>query len=87
MIKKTKTLKHILILFVALIISKSSAYEIKHIEPPFWWAGFNSKKLQLMVHGHNISKLEPKVPYKGIQIEKVHKVDNPNYLFIDLFLN
>ena len=86
MIKKTKALKHILILFVALIISKSSAYEIKHIEPPFWWAGFNSKELQLMVHGDNISKLEPKITYKGIQIEKVHKVDNPNYLFIDLFL-
>ena len=80
------TPKNILVTIMLLIISKLSAYDIKRIEPPFWWAGFNNKKLQLMVYGKNISKLTPKINYKGIQINKVHRVDSPNYLFIDLLL-
>ena len=80
------TPKNILVTIMLLIISKLSAYDIKRIEPPFWWAGFNNKKLQLMVYGKDISKLTPKINYKGIQINKVHRVDSPNYLFIDLLL-
>ncbi len=84
--KRIITLKIILTLSAFLIASISFAYDIKRIEPPFWWAGFQNKELQLMVYGDNISKLNPKVSYKGIQITKVHKVNSPNYLFIDLLL-
>ena len=77
------TPKNILVTIMLLIISKLSAYDIKRIEPPFWWAGFNNKKLQLMVYGKDISELTPKINYKGIQINKVHQVDSPNiYLLI-----
>ena len=84
--KRIITLKNILTLSAFLFASKSFAYDIKRIEPPFWWAGFQNKELQLMVYGDNISKLNPKISYKGIQITKVHKVNSPNYLFIDLLL-
>ena len=67
-------------------ISKGLSFEIDHIEPPFWWSGFENKNLQLMIHGDNISKLQPKIPYKGIKIKKIHIADSPNYLFIDLFI-
>ena len=77
---------NIFISLIFLIVSKLPAYDIKRIEPPFWWSGFNNKKLQLMVYGKDISKLTPKIKYRGIQINKVHRVDSPNYLFIDLFL-
>ena len=80
------TRNNILISVTLLIISKLSAYDIERIEPPFWWSGFNNKKLQLMVYGKNVSKLTPKIKYKGIQINEVHRVDSPNYLFIDLLL-
>jgi glycosidase len=43
-------------------------------------------KLQLMVHGKNISDLEPEFSHPGIEINQVHRLSNPNYLFIDLFL-
>ena len=43
--------------------------------------------LQLMVHGKNIADLEPELPYPGIEINQVHRLDNPNYLFIDLLLS
>ena len=78
--------KNILIGVMLLIVSKLPAYDIKRIDPPFWWSGFNNKELQLMVYGKDISKLTPKVKYKGVQINKVHRVNSPNYLFIDLFL-
>ena len=84
--KRIITLKNILTLSAFLFASKSFAYDIKRIEPPFWWAGFQNKELQLMVYGDNISKLNPKISYKGIQITKIHKVNSPNYLFIDLLL-
>ena len=84
--KRIITLKIILTLSVFLIASKSFAYDIKRIEPPFWWAGFHNKELQLMVYGNNISKLNPKISYRGIQITDVHKVNSPNYIFIDLLL-
>ncbi|RYE97495.1 MAG: hypothetical protein EOO77_38940 [Oxalobacteraceae bacterium] len=57
---------------------------IDHLEPPFWWAGMASNKLQLMVHGERIADLQPALDYKGVRIAAVTRVANPNYLFIDL---
>jgi glycosidase len=58
--------------------------ELERIEPPNWWLGFNSFKLQLLVKHPNIGKTTPVVCSEGISIEEVHKTDSPNYLFIDL---
>ena len=80
----------ICIFFLAVFISpikSSETYRIDHLEPPFWWAGMVENKLQLMVHGKNISDLEPEFSYPGIEINQVHRLSNPNYLFIDLFLS
>jgi len=80
----------ICIFFLAVFISpikSSETYHIDHLEPPFWWAGMADNKLQLMVHGKNISDLEPEFSYPGIEINQVHRLSNPNYLFIDLFLS
>jgi glycosidase len=57
---------------------------IDHLEPPFWWAGMQQQSLQLMVHGKRIADLEPALSYPGVRIERVTRVANRNYLFIDL---
>jgi len=76
------------ILFSLLFIGNFSFAEIKYdldkVEPPFWWADMKNKNLQLLVHGNNIAELKPKIDHKKINIKKVHRVDSPNYLFIDL---
>jgi len=80
----------ICIFFLAVFISpikSSETYHINHLEPPFWWVGMADNKLQLMVHGKNISNLEPEIFHTGIEINQVHRLSNPNYLFIDLFLS
>ena len=85
-----KNFYSIWIFFLAVFISpikSSETYRIDHLEPPFWWAGMADNKLQLMVHGKNISDLEPEFPHPGIEINQVHRLSNPNYLFIDLFLS
>ena len=40
-----------------------------------------------MIHGKDISIYTPKINYKGLIINKVNKVSNPNYLFIDLTIS
>jgi glycosidase len=76
-----------LILTTFLLMSgavHAQEYRIEHMEPPFWWAGMQNKTVQLMVHGKRIADLEPASSYPGVRIERVTRVANRNYLFIDL---
>jgi hypothetical protein len=54
------------------------------MDPPLWWTGMHNSKLQLMVHGPQIADLEPALNYPGVRIASVSRVENRNYLFIDL---
>ncbi|RLJ61511.1 glycosidase [Lacinutrix venerupis] len=58
--------------------------DIERIEPPHWWTGFKNTQVQLLVKHANISEATPSINYAGVSIEKVHKADSPNYLFLDL---
>ncbi len=57
--------------------------EISRVEPLSWWTGMKTG-LQLMVQGPDISSCEVSVSGKGLSIKKVHKADNPNFLFVDV---
>jgi glycosidase len=50
----------------------------------FWWAGMHNPDLQLIVHGNNIASRNVELSYPGVKLVAVHKVENPNYLFVDL---
>ena len=65
-------------------MANALAYEIEHLEPPFWWAGMEIGQLQLMVHGKNISYLQPEIDQEGVEVVSVNRSKNNNYLFIDL---
>ena len=61
--------------------------EIKRVEPPFWWTGFKNPSLQVMVYGRDIAKTGVSIAgnkQETVMITSVHKVSNPNYLFVDL---
>ncbi|MCK3685938.1 glycoside hydrolase family 13 protein [Maribellus sp. YY47] len=64
----------------------ASAQNLDRVEPPNWWAGMKSTQLQLLVHGENISQTDVTLNYPGVNLESVTKVENPNYLFLDLKL-
>ncbi len=74
----------ILLLILLMNLPMYAKYTIDRLEPPFWWAGMKNSELQLMVYGENISALEPTIDYPGVFIDEVIKVENPNYLFINL---
>lgn len=77
----------ILLLF---IISFSSIlpqqFSIDRIEPPNWWAGMKHDTVQILVYGKNISDVEIYPQHGPIEIINVHKAENPNYIFIDMFI-
>jgi glycosidase len=83
-------MKKILIsVFIVLITLNvfSATIDLERVEPMFWWAGMKSPDLQLMVYGENISTAEVSLEYPGVTLYSVSKVENPNYLFVDLKLD
>jgi len=62
-------------------------FEINRIDPPNWWVGMNNPKLQLCIFGKNISAWQIALNYPGVKIDAVNKVENPDYLFIDLSIS
>ena len=78
-------IKCLITFFFALsFIRGTDNYIIKHLEPPSWWTGMNNDTLQVMVHGENISDLEPSISHPGVTIVRSHHLESANYLFIDL---
>ena len=71
-------------LLCTALAAAATAQEIDRIEPPFWWTGFEHRELQLMIHGNNISLLTPAVDHAGVSIDRVVRVESPNYLFVYL---
>lgn len=65
----------------------SSAQSISRVEPPNWWIGMKNQELQLLVYGDNISSAEVEISYPGVQMVSVVRVENPNYLFINLLVS
>ena len=74
-----------LISFLLLFISLFTQAQVDRIEPPFWWEGMKNSTIQLMLYGKDIADYSLKIP--AIEKIEVHRVENPNYLFVDLDLS
>ena len=68
-------------LFPATSLAQTS---IQHVEPLNWWVGMNDPNLQLLIHGNNLGETTPVIKYPGVSIQKIHKADSKNYLFLDI---
>jgi glycosidase len=89
MLNKLSKMKRNLFIILTLIQLSvlSQNVKIESIEPPFWWAGMVNPNLQLMIYGKDISNLEPEIDYPGVGTGEVIRVENPNYLFVNLTLD
>src|SRR5580693_7266177 len=76
------------IIFFLLILTTINGFAqvpaLERIEPMNWWVGMKNPKLQLLVHGNKIAERSVKMSYPGVKLVQVHKVENPNYLFLDI---
>jgi glycosidase len=60
--------------------------------PTHWWAGMKWNKLQIMVHGKNVADNFPMIKMgpegiklaTGVRLMKINRVENPNYIFLDI---
>lgn len=77
----------VVFLFLFPLCLYSQEIKLERIEPPSWWTGFRNHNLQLLIYGKDISKttvgLVSEIAHMP-EITAVHRVANPNYLFLDL---
>ncbi|HNU87642.1 MAG TPA: glycoside hydrolase family 13 protein [Ferruginibacter sp.] len=63
--------------------------------PTHWWTGMKWNKVQVMVHGDNIADHFPMIKMgpagmklaAGVSLVKINRVENPNYVFLDLVID
>jgi len=75
-------------LFIFLLMVTASYVQakesIERIEPPHWWVDFEQPKLQLLIYGEDIANHNVSLAYPGVTLKSVEKVENPNYIFVNL---
>lgn len=80
--------KYILLFICFCFIKASFAQNDVEVYPTHWWVGMKNHNLQLMLHQKNISTQTFVLqPYNGVKLLQVHKVESPNYVFIDLIIS
>lgn len=54
--------------------------------PTNWWTGMKWSKLQVMIHGDAIANAGNgfSITYPGVQLDKISKAENANYVFLDV---
>jgi len=56
--------------------------------PTNWWVGMKNPKLQIIVHAKEIGNATGfTINYPGVKIDKVNRVENKNYVFLDLHIS
>ena len=76
------------------ILLFSQAENIK-CYPTHWWTGMKWNKLQVMIHGDKIADKFPMIKMgpngvklaTGVRLLKINRVENPNYIFLDLVID
>ena len=60
---------------------------VTHVDPPHWWVGMKDSRLQLLLHGPDIGKLDARVEHDEVRLSRIQRGDSPNYLFLDLYIS
>lgn len=77
--------RNLLVLTAIFLAVNCFAIDYYNTYPTHWWTGMKNNKLQLMMHGENISQFtKVSIGYPGVKVEKISRVEGKNYLFVDL---
>lgn len=90
-------MKQIGIIFFALCIFLAATSQTVNYKsyPTHWWTGMKWNKLQVMVHGEKIADMFPMIKMgpngsvlaPGVRLTKINRVENPNYVFLDISID
>ena len=89
-----KKISFVIFLLTASVFSFAQDTSYK-CYPTHWWTGMKWNKLQIMIHGNKIAgnfpmiKMGPKGMSlaTGVNLVKINRVENPNYIFLDLVID
>lgn len=72
-------------LLLLLIISSAGFGQkpLDKVEPAFWWHDMHNPELQILLYGKDIAAKTIELS-DGINIDKIEKVESPNYVFITI---
>lgn len=81
-------MKKITIFYLLFFVSYSCLAQTNSIGcyPKNWWIGMKMNKIQIMLHAPKIGLVKslPQFKYPFVKLSKIHNVENPNYLFLDV---
>ncbi len=70
-------------IFLVFAFAKATqAQTVARMEPPFWWAGMKHAQVEVMFYEKGIANAG--TVSSDLEIIKIRKTENPNYLFITL---
>ena len=55
-------LNNLLLIFLLYSIGFAQSFKVNKIEPPNWWGGMKTNKIQLMVYGENLNEVKVTSP-------------------------
>ena len=68
-----------------ILFSTTTFASVDKVDPPHWWVGMEHQTLQLMFYGEKVGTHQITLQrYKGVKIDKIHRLTHPNYLIVDL---
>lgn len=76
-----------LLIILSFFLSVEMFAQQLRVEPANWWVGMQVPQLQLLVYGKDIAAATPQLNYPGVTLQRVTRVENSNYLFLDLFID
>ena len=82
-----KTILFSIFYLLSSLFTVSQEISLQRVEPPFWWTGFKEPRLQLLIYGKNIGKTSLNINYPGVVLKKINRTENPDYLFLDLYIS
>ncbi len=55
------------------------------VHPPNWWVGMAEPSVEVLIYDQDIKSFEVKLgEKKGVSLQKIFRVENPNYLFLEI---
>lgn len=77
-----------LFIFVLFFAVKNLSAQHAQVYPTNWWSGMKWNKVQLLIRGESsLASEKIRISYPGISITKIHRLENPKYLAVDLTIS
>lgn len=65
--------------------AKGGIVDEVRVHPPFWWTGMAEQTLEILIYDEKINGFDVRLQAPdGIELTKVYRVENPNYLFVEI---